>query len=157
MLSRVKVLGALAALTILLLSQSLLVVPSASAHAASQIICKHTFIPSPNVGSGDNALDGVVTITSSDVWAVGEFASGSAGQTLTEYWDVTSWSVVSSPSPGSSSNELRGVSADAANDVWAVGILSNTRHPQLVEHWDGASWSVVPTVNLGSALTEFSV
>jgi hypothetical protein len=157
MLSRVKVLGALAALTILLLSPSLLVVPSASAHATSQIICKQTFIPSPNVGSGDNGLDGVATITSSDVWAVGEFAGGSAGQTLTEHWDGTSWSVVSSPNVGAGSNFLDAVSADASNDVWAVGIFSNTGGSSLtlVEHWNGVSWSVVPAVNFGSALTEF--
>ncbi len=156
LLSRGKVLGALAVLAILVLPPSLLVVPSASAHAASQIICRHTFIPSPNVGTGDNALDGVATITSTDAWAVGEFATGSAGQTLVEHWDGTSWSVVSSASPGSSSNELRGVSADASNDVWAVGTLTNTGGSSLtlVEHWDGVSWSVIPAVNFGSALTE---
>jgi hypothetical protein len=158
MLSRGKVLAALAVLTILLLPPSLLAVTSAPANAATAgTLCRHTFIPSPNVGSGDNGLDGVVTISSSDVWAVGDWQNaGAASQTLIEHWDGTSWSVVSSPSPGSNANELRGVSADAPNDVWAVGITSNTGSSlTLVEHWDGANWSVIPAVNFGSALTEF--
>jgi hypothetical protein len=158
MLSRGKVLAALAVLTILLLPPSLLAVTSPPAHAATAgTLCRHTFIPSPNVGSGDNGLDGVVTISSSDVWAVGDWQNaGAASQTLIEHWDGTSWSVVSSPSPGSNANELRSVSADAPNDVWAVGITSNTGSSlTLVEHWDSANWSVIPAVNFGSALTEF--
>lgn len=158
LLSRGKVLAALAVLTILILPPSLLVVPSASAHTASQIMCRHRFIPSPNVGSGDNALDGVATITSSDAWAVGEFATGSAGQTLVEHWDGTSWSVAPSPNVGAGSNFLDAVSADAPNDVWAVGGFGPAgagASQTLVEHWDGVSWSLIPAVNFGSALTEF--
>jgi hypothetical protein len=157
LLSRVKALGALAVLTILLLPPSLLVGPSASAHTASPIICKQTFIHSPNVGTGDNTLDGVATITSSDVWAVGEFAGASAGQTLTEHWDGVSWSVVSSPNVGAGSNFLDAVSADASNDVWAVGAFGPAgpgASQTLVEHWNGVSWSVVSSPSPGTSSNE---
>lgn len=149
LLSRVKVLGALAVLTILILPPSLLVATSAPAHAAaSGILCGHTFIPSPNAGSGDNALDGVATITSTDAWAVGEFATASAGQTLVEHWDGTSWSVIPAVNFGSTLTEFFGVTSLAPNNVWAVGDFQNTGTNQFVlpltEHWNGASWSVVP-------------
>ena len=56
MLSRVKVLAALVVLTILILPPGLLVATSASAHAASQIRCRHTFIPSHR-SNAHRALD----------------------------------------------------------------------------------------------------
>src|SRR5262249_48605353 len=155
MVSRVKLLGALAVLTLLILSPGLLVATSTPAHAAAatQIVCKHAFVPSPNIGSGSNSLDGVATLTSTDAWAVGEFANGSAGQTLVEHWDGTSWSVVSSPNVGSTSNFLDAVSADSPTDVWAVGAFASGpgASQTLIEHWDGTSWSVVPSFSPGSS------
>jgi len=148
LLSRVKVLRALGVLTILILPLSILAVTSAPAQAATQFACRFRFVPSPNVGSGDNGLDGVATIGITNVWAVG----GSAGQTLVEHWGGASWSVVSSPNVGSGSNFLNAVSADAPNDVWAVGAFATTSGSQtLVEHWGGASWSVVSSPSPGSS------
>jgi hypothetical protein len=153
MLSRGKVLAALAVLTILILPPGLLGATSAPAHAAAAgTLCRHTFIPSPNVGTGDNGLDGVVTISNSDAWAVGEFSNGVAGQTLVEHWDGTSWSVVASPNVGAGSNFLDAVSADAPTDVWAVGAFGSGpgASQTLIEHWDGTSWSVVPSFSPGT-------
>src|SRR5215467_9326066 len=104
LLSRVKV---LAVLTILILTLSILAVTRTPARAASlNPSCTQSFVPSPNAGSGANALFGVSAIASNDVWAVGEFSSVSAGQTLVEHWNGVSWSVVASPSPALDFNSL---------------------------------------------------
>src|SRR5215210_1188548 len=41
-----------------------------------------TVVPSPNVGSGDNYLEGVSAVSSGNVWAVGYYYNGAASQTL---------------------------------------------------------------------------
>src|SRR6185312_7381543 len=71
-------------------------------------------VTSPNPGSSDNELDGVVMVSSSDVWAVGSYVGNGTYQTLTERWDGRRWSVVKSPNIGSSANELYGVAAAPA-------------------------------------------
>jgi hypothetical protein len=76
-------------------------------------------VPSPNVGTGNNALAAVAALSSGDVWAVGSFYSGSS-KTLTERWNGTVWSVVSSPSPGTEAR-LSGAAAVAPSTVWSVG------------------------------------
>jgi len=50
-------------------------------------------VPSPNVGTGRNQLNGVAVISANDVWAVG---SGTGEKTLIEHWDGASWNVVPS-------------------------------------------------------------
>ncbi len=86
-------------------------------------------VSSPNVGSGNNQLQAITAITSSDTWAVGSSApdSSSASQALIEHWNGTQWSVVSSPQPNGWTSDLTGVAAISGNDVWAVGsYVSNT-------------------------------
>ena len=79
-------------------------------------------VPSPNISSGNNNLFGVAAVSTTDVWAVGEFVAPSGvEQALIEQWNGTSWSVVSSPSAGGS-NVLSGVAIISANDIWAVGM-----------------------------------
>src|SRR5437763_2573250 len=65
-------------------------------------------VPSPNSGMMDNYLNGVVSISLSNVWAVGYSQPnlGGPSQTLIEHWNGTSWSIVSSPSPGLDNNHL---------------------------------------------------
>jgi hypothetical protein len=105
-------------------------------------------VSSPNVGTTSNSLQGVIAITSSNVWAVG---SGN-GQTLIEHWDGNTWSIVSSPNVGTASNVLQGVSDVAPDDIWAVGYYSSNSNPQtLIEHWDGNTWSIVSSPNVGTA------
>jgi S-layer homology domain len=75
---------------------------------------------------------GVTALSPSDIWAV-----GANGQTLTEHWNGSSWSVVSSPSPGSSYNYLNGVTAISSSDVWAVGYQrSGFTNATLVERYN---------------------
>ena len=88
-------------------------------------------------------LDGVATVSSDDVWAVGSNAANNAP--LIEHWDGTQWSVVNGPSVA---GHLHGVAVVSANDVWAVGgSLSNT---PLIEHWNGKQWSLVSSPGSGA-------
>jgi hypothetical protein len=98
-----------------------------------------TVVPTPNVGTDINELQGISGISATDAWAVGFFRSDGIYQTLTEHWDGAAWSIVASPNSGGSGSFLTGVDALSASDVWAVG-----RGPSaLAEHWNGAAWSVV--------------
>ena len=111
-----------------------------------------SIVPSPNMGTSTNLLNGVTAVSHSDVWAVGEFFNNGNYQTLTEQWNGASWSIVPSANMGSGTNFLDGVAAVSASDIWAVGedFTLFTPAQTLVEHWNGTSWSVVPSPNLSS-------
>jgi hypothetical protein len=94
--------------------------------------------PTPDP-SGYAALNGVVAVSATDVWAVGN--SSTAG-TLTEQWNGKTWTVVPSPNPaGVTSAQLHAVAAVSATDVWAVGQDSAGT---LTEQWNGKTWTVLP-------------
>jgi hypothetical protein len=101
---------------------------------------------SPNVGGwgADNNLNGVVAISPTDAWAVGDYDDGNADQTLIEHWNGTAWKVVKSPNVGGSGNlnELFAVAATSATDAWAVGDENGFGPYALVEHWNGKVWQV---------------
>ena len=77
--------------------------------------------------SGRASFDGVVAVTSNDVWAVGakDISSTGAAKPLIEHFSGTSWSrvtgatwsIIVSPKPG----ELVGVTALSDGTVGAVG------------------------------------
>ena len=54
-------------------------------------------VPSPNIGTDSNLLQGVSALSSNNVWAVGY--AGNPAQTLIEHWNGTVWSVVPSLNP----------------------------------------------------------
>ena len=85
-------------------------------------------------------------ISSTDVWAVGNYQTSAGTFTLTEHWNGTSWSIVSSPNPSTTANDLYGVGGSSSSDVWAVGYYSSGQYTthSLIEHWNGTAWSVVP-------------
>lgn len=121
-------------------------------------------VPSPNGATGDNFLNGVAAISSSDVWAVGAYyTSGQPDQTLVEHWDGTAWSVVPSPNTGGGNNWLSSVAATSTSDVWAVRYTvgysgASGGLPQtLIEHWNGTIWNIVPSPNAaGSGANELN-
>src|SRR5258708_24544318 len=101
-------------------------------------------------------LNGVTAVSSSDVWAVGDFNNASGvRQTLTEHWNGKKWSVVPSPNVGTQPNELLGVTAVSANDIWAVGdvetVPSANFFQTLTLHWDGTSWSTVSSPSISAS------
>src|SRR5205823_12238319 len=65
-------------------------------------------VSSPNhPGSSGDSLNGVIAISTTDIWAVGSYTSSSGNaQTLTEHWNGTQWSMVASPNFGSHYNFL---------------------------------------------------
>jgi hypothetical protein len=107
-------------------------------------------VPSPNVGTGDNALLGISAVGPNNIWAVGTAIVNHVHRTLTEHWDGSGWSVVPSPNVGTSDNRLFAVAAISSTDVWAVGDYDNGRNQTLTEHWSGTSWSAVPSPNPGT-------
>ncbi|HLH62087.1 MAG TPA: hypothetical protein VKV20_10425 [Ktedonobacteraceae bacterium] len=126
----------------------------------SQTLTEHwngtswSVVSSPNAGSSDNFLLSVATVSTSDVWAVGNYLnSNGIPQTLIEHWNGTAWNIVSSPNVGASDNLLFGLTAISSNDVWAVGYYQDetASFRTLIEHWDGTSWKVVSSPNIGSS------
>jgi len=108
-----------------------------------------TIVPTPNLSVFHNDFNAVVAISTSDVWAVGDYWVDNAGTTNTfaEHWDGTVWTSFTLPSP-SSFSFLFGVTAIASNNVWAVGTWVNGSVPEtLVEQWNGTSWTQMPSSN----------
>jgi hypothetical protein len=129
----------------------------------SEIICDGRWqtIPAVDVTRqlGDfNSLNAVAALSSTDVWAVGQwarFAGTDYNHTLAEHWDGTSWTEVLTPHPQLPISYLFGVAAIASNDVWAVGYEINVggNYRTLIEHWDGTAWTVVQDGTFAGWLT----
>jgi hypothetical protein len=87
--------------------------------------------------------------------AVGNSAVGSTAEdSLAEFWNGTTWSVVPSPSPAPYS-QLSGVSCPTATSCVAVGSQGNAQATvflTLAESWNGSSWTVVPSPSYGPDL-----
>lgn len=116
-------------------------------------------VPSPSIGTLDNYLYSISSISPTDVWAVGYYLENVGGQafrrTLVEHYDGSQWTIITSPNIGSNLNQLNDISAIATNDVWAVGSYWDTSVQglrALVEHWNGVQWSLVPSAHPPNAL-----
>jgi hypothetical protein len=85
-------------------------------------------------------LNGIVAISASNIWAVGDYRSSTDPQgpyfTLIEHWNGTSWKVVKSPSPGSIASVL-GAAAQvpSSNSVWAVGYIQDSSSQTLTQFY----------------------
>jgi hypothetical protein len=114
---------------------------------------------SPFQASINNILEGVATVSSDDVWAVGsmETGGGSRDRSLVEHWNGSSWSQIPIPDPAGS-DFLKKVAVVSAEDVWAVGSQAppTGKLRPLAMHWNGSRWSVVPVprVNRDSRFTD---
>ena len=120
---------------------------ASSGASVSQTLVEHwdgsswTVVPSPNVGSGANALLAVATRPAGDVWAVGYYVDVTGDipvlRTLVLSWDGVSWTRVASANVGTGDNKLTAVVAPAGtDDVWASG---GSASGTLVERWAGRS------------------
>ena len=113
-------------------------------------------VPSPNQGSGNNALNGVSMIPGAG-WAVGYRQAGQY-QPLALRWDGTQWSLAS---PGSFASDalFTGVDTLADGSAWAVGFQTTadgTRRT-LIEHASGGTWTPVASPNDGTGTTDNSL
>ncbi|MDQ2742321.1 MAG: hypothetical protein M3Z66_08485 [Chloroflexota bacterium] len=106
-----------------------------------------SIVSSPNLGNNDT-LSAVAAVSSSDVWAVGNYINGANDQTLIEQWNGSFWVTVPSQNVAGANNYLTGLTVVSANDVWAVGYSQAGGGPStLAEHWNGVAWAIVPSAN----------
>lgn len=109
-------------------------------------------VPSPNDGSPDNFLNGVVATSPANAWAVG---SGNGGALILR-WDGTAWTREQGPDLGPGVYPfLTAVTATSETDAWAVGSTAGFTEENaqaVVYHWDGVSWTsqAVPQVGSGT-------
>lgn len=96
----------------------------------------------PNPGPQGGSLDDISVISSSDIWAIGNYQSQYYYKMLAIHWNGTQWSIV--PTPDLLFNyAIYAVSAVSSNDVWAVGTSSTFSPAPLMMHWDGTTWTSV--------------
>jgi hypothetical protein len=109
-----------------------------------------TQVPSPNAGTSDNYLYGIVAVSQTDVWAVGNYI-GPTGttQALIERWNGTTWSIVSSPELDTVNFNPRGVDSKGSAPIVLAGSVDNgVASRTLIERWNGARWKRVQSPNL---------
>ena len=93
-------------------------------------------------------LTGVVDVSPTNAWAVGE-ANGS----LLEHWNGSTWSEVTIPDPDFTPGTDDSISASSADDIWVVGSTLNTATDEFVPealHYNGTAWSVVAMPQAGT-------
>jgi plastocyanin len=106
-----------------------------------------TIVSSPNVGNGDNSLNGIAAAGPNDIWAVGyqSSAPGGASSTLVLHFDGRSWTIVPSPNPGGLTSSLAGVAAMADGRIWAAGFYyDGTQGRTLLLHGDSSGFETMP-------------
>jgi hypothetical protein len=89
-------------------------------------------------------LQGISSISDSDVWAVGyESLNGALnGSAQIFHFDGVHWTLAASPSGPTA--RFDAVTAIASNKVWAVG---QNNQKTLISHFDGTQWLVVDSPN----------
>jgi hypothetical protein len=110
---------------------------------------KWSIVTSPNANSNDNLFNAGVAIAPNDVWAIGDYYTGSIFATLTEHWDGKAWSIGKSPKVGKLGNGLFGATAFSTKAVWAVGLTFTASGTNTLSiRWDGTKWTSVKSPNL---------
>ena len=116
---------------------------------------KWKIVPSPNVNTLSNPINAMASNGRNDIWAIGDYYTGSTFDTLAEHWNGTSWSIVSSPN--TSFTALIGSTAVNTSDVWAVGYyLNGSIYQPYSMNWNGSAWATVfpaPVATIGGFLT----
>jgi hypothetical protein len=108
---------------------------------------KWTAFPAPLVKQSGNTtfLQGVVAISPTLAWTVGNITQEGNKPPLIEQWDGAQWSIFPGPKFGPSDIEsLFAITSTSAGDIWAVGDLSNMTNGTnffLFEHFDGTAWT----------------
>src|SRR5260370_41668 len=78
----------------------------ASGGASASSCVSWTGVQPPNPSLSVNSLSSVAVLSSCNAWAVGAYSNGTAGQTLIEHWNGSSWTQVASPNPGGTFQDL---------------------------------------------------
>jgi hypothetical protein len=127
--------------------------------------------PSPNLGGGDNSLNGISCVSAERCIAVGEVLSMNLGEdALVESWNGSSWSILPTPvlfappEAGPTTASLSGVSCASSKFCVAVGRQRfsvpspHCCEKTLTETWNGSEWTFVPSPNrdLNDSLAQVS-
>lgn len=105
---------------------------------------KWSIVASPNrgnttAGPGRDFLYGIAAVSSSNIWAVGNFESGTASYSLILHWNGSKWAALTAPG-ATRAGQLDAVSVVSASNIWATGSLAKG---QLVMHRNATTWQVV--------------
>ncbi|MEV4179468.1 hypothetical protein [Nonomuraea sp. NPDC049709] len=113
-------------------------------------------LPTPNPGTGNNALTAVSGSSEDDFWAVGTYETRPGGgpvKPLSLQWRGYAWQAVPVPAPaGKDRVELTGVVAITPGDAWAVGhtgSLTGGDETALITRWQNGEWQIVPSPVVG--------
>jgi hypothetical protein len=125
---------------------------------------KWTAFPAPLINGENTAfLQGVVDVSPTLAWAVGNVVEGANIGQIIERWNGTTWNLFPNPKfPPNSQADLFSMTSTSADDIWSVGDLvqdvqGGALSFNLFEHWDGTAWT--PTLintNSFEALTGVS-
>ena len=85
-------------------------------------------VPSPPLTGVGASLFGVAATSPRNIWAVGNYATGTRFQPLIEHFNGARWALVHAPVPGSA--QLNRISLDTPGNGWAVGIRGTFPHTQ---------------------------
>lgn len=100
--------------------------------------------PSLPAGALAGSLNGVVALSATDAWVVGDYtARDHTNRPFIAHWNGNAWKMVASPD---GTGTLASVAANGSHDVRAVGHLLGdqaTRWLPLIERWDGSAWRVM--------------
>jgi hypothetical protein len=97
-------------------------------------------VPSPPLTGTGATLSGVAATSPRDIWAVGNYDTGTRFQPLIEHFNGTHWSLIPAPTPGSAL--LSRISLQAPGNGWAAGARGAAGRTQaLLMHWDGRHWA----------------
>jgi len=98
--------------------------------------------PNPGGATFSNDLNGVIAISTNDVWAVGAYATSAGANAFAMHWNGSGWNwSLLQPVVNNPFSILFAVTATSTSDVWAVGTYYSAGYLPLVYHWDGASWT----------------
>jgi hypothetical protein len=104
------------------------------------------------------SLKAAVATSATNVWAVGQYATALAVNSLIVNWNGSTWSPQVAPHQGAGPNTLYGIAALSASNAWAVGSYLDAQHNAhtLILHWNGSKWSVQSSPNKGGFYSELT-
>jgi len=110
---------------------------------------KWKIVPSPDVNANSNPLNAMTSTAPNDIWALGDYYTGTTFNTLAEHWNGSAWTIV--PSANMDLSIIVGSTSVNKNDVWAVGAWQNGSFSQPYSmNWNGTAWSSVAVPSVGS-------
>lgn len=101
-------------------------------------------VPAPP-GTILNAISGT---SGRDIWAVGQYGTGTQQHPLTLHFDGHRWARILSPHGRGTSTVLSGVDAVSPSSAFAVGVsgVAFVGSQNLIAYWDGTNWQPQPTL-----------